>query len=146
MENDQLRRRNEELEKALRESKEREAITRHELQGVLHKLRIAEEAEEMLCSQLGELEAEAVHQARAYNARIVSLMDQLSLSQQLTTFLLRRPTGLTAPALWHQYVALDLVTAGVQSSNPVKSNRLTVSVARNRRVNLTAGKDEQSKA
>ncbi|EEF50902.1 protein RESPONSE TO LOW SULFUR 2 [Ricinus communis] len=77
-EEEQLKMRNEELEKALKESKEREGEMREELQRAWHRLRIAEEAEERLCSQLGELEAEAVNQARAYNARILFLMDQLS--------------------------------------------------------------------
>ncbi|KAF8379857.1 hypothetical protein HHK36_029306 [Tetracentron sinense] len=47
------------------------------------RLRAVEEAEEMLCSQLGELEAEAVDQARAYHAQIKSLMHQLSQAQLL---------------------------------------------------------------
>ncbi|OMO97734.1 hypothetical protein COLO4_14402 [Corchorus olitorius] len=51
---------------------------RKELQKTWERLRVAEEAEERLCTQLGELEAESVNQARAYNARIISLMDQLS--------------------------------------------------------------------
>nr|GMC58144.1 protein RESPONSE TO LOW SULFUR 3-like [Ipomoea batatas]GMC66998.1 protein RESPONSE TO LOW SULFUR 3-like [Ipomoea batatas] len=32
---------------------------------------------------MGELEAEAVEQARAYQARVTSLMDQLSAAQML---------------------------------------------------------------
>ncbi|MBA0553983.1 hypothetical protein Golob_013118 [Gossypium lobatum] len=47
------------------------------------RLRVAEEAEERLCSQLGDLEAESVNQARAYNAHILSLMDQLSKGSNL---------------------------------------------------------------
>ncbi|MBA0763233.1 hypothetical protein Gotri_012720 [Gossypium trilobum] len=47
------------------------------------RLRVAEEAEERLCSQLGDLEAESVNQVRAYNAHILSLMDQLSKGSNL---------------------------------------------------------------
>ncbi|KAJ1387493.1 protein RESPONSE TO LOW SULFUR 2-like [Sesbania bispinosa] len=79
----ELKKRNEELEKELRESKEREEQMKRQLQSAWERLRVAEEAEERLCSQLGELEAEAVYQARDYHARIVSLMDQLSRAQNL---------------------------------------------------------------
>ena len=78
-----LKKRNEELERELRQSKEREEQMRRELQSAWKRLRVAEEAEERLCSQLGDLEAEAVHQARDYHARIVSLMNQLSQAQNL---------------------------------------------------------------
>ncbi|XP_050231259.1 protein RESPONSE TO LOW SULFUR 2-like [Mercurialis annua] len=74
----ELRKRNEELEKALKESKKREEEMRNELLKTWHRLRVAEDAEERLCSQLGELEAEALNQARAHNARVLFLMDQLS--------------------------------------------------------------------
>ncbi|KAL1539820.1 protein RESPONSE TO LOW SULFUR 3-like [Salvia divinorum] len=73
-----LRRRNEELERELRESLEREERTRAELTRAMERLMLTEEAEERLCSQLGELEAEAVGQAREYRARIMELMEQLS--------------------------------------------------------------------
>ncbi|KAK7317052.1 hypothetical protein RJT34_00965 [Clitoria ternatea] len=79
----ELKKRNEELEKELRESKEREEQMRRELQRAWERLRVAEEAEERLCSQLGELEAEAVSQARDSHARIASLMNQLSRAQNL---------------------------------------------------------------
>ncbi|XP_050234112.1 protein RESPONSE TO LOW SULFUR 4-like [Mercurialis annua] len=79
MEAEQLKKRVEELEKALKQSREREAEMRAEVERVWRRLRIAEEAEERLCSQLGELEAEAVHQAHLYNTHLLSLMDQLSL-------------------------------------------------------------------
>nr|GMC59891.1 protein RESPONSE TO LOW SULFUR 3-like [Ipomoea batatas]GMC74188.1 protein RESPONSE TO LOW SULFUR 3-like [Ipomoea batatas]GMD29389.1 protein RESPONSE TO LOW SULFUR 3-like [Ipomoea batatas] len=78
-----LRKRNEELEKELRRSLEREETMRRELQRTWERLMVAEEAEERLCSQMGELEAEAVEQARAYKARVTSLMDQLSAAQML---------------------------------------------------------------
>ncbi|OMO95141.1 hypothetical protein CCACVL1_05545 [Corchorus capsularis] len=77
-EEDQLRKRNEELERELKQSREREEQMRKELQKTWERLRVAEEAEERLCCELGELEAESVNQARAYNAQILSLMDQLS--------------------------------------------------------------------
>ncbi|XP_045823012.1 protein RESPONSE TO LOW SULFUR 3-like [Trifolium pratense] len=79
----ELKKRNEALEKELKESKEREEQMRRQLQSTWERLRVAEEAEERLCSQLGELEAEAVYQARDYHDRIVSLMDQLSRAQSL---------------------------------------------------------------
>ncbi|PHT53582.1 hypothetical protein CQW23_08044 [Capsicum baccatum] len=78
-----LRRRNEELEKELKKSIEREERMRAELHKTWERLKVAEEAEERLCSQLGELEAEAVDQARAYRTRVMHLMDQLSLAQKL---------------------------------------------------------------
>ncbi|PON60361.1 hypothetical protein PanWU01x14_153470 [Parasponia andersonii] len=84
LEEDQiLKKRNEELEQELRRSQEREEEMKTELVKAWRRLRVAEEAEERLCSQLGELEAEAVNEARSYHARIVSLMDQLSRAQQL---------------------------------------------------------------
>ncbi|CAN4085586.1 unnamed protein product [Withania somnifera] len=78
-----LRRRNKELEKALKKSIEREEKMREELNKTWERLRVAEEAEERLCSQLGEFEAEAVDQAREYRTRVINLMDQLSLAQKL---------------------------------------------------------------
>merc|ERR1711974_336156 len=78
-----LRRRNEELERELKISLEREEKMKNELQKTWQRLRVAEDAEERLCSQLGELEAEAVDQARAYRERLVSLMEQLSVAQKV---------------------------------------------------------------
>ncbi|CAK9172444.1 unnamed protein product [Ilex paraguariensis] len=78
-----LRKRNEELEKDLKKSLEREERMKLELQRTWERLRVAEEAEELLCSQLGELEAEAVDQARTYRTRVLSLMEQLSTAQKL---------------------------------------------------------------
>ncbi|KAM3247562.1 protein RESPONSE TO LOW SULFUR 3-like [Capsicum annuum] len=68
-----LRRRNEELEKELKKSIEREDKMRAELN----------KTSERLCSQLGKVEAEAVDQARAYRTRVMHLMDQISLAQKL---------------------------------------------------------------
>ncbi|KDP24770.1 hypothetical protein JCGZ_25170 [Jatropha curcas] len=78
-----LKKRNEELETALKESKQREELMREELQKTWRRLQVAEEAGERLCTQLGELEAESVNEARAYNARILSLLDQLSQAHHL---------------------------------------------------------------
>ncbi|CAI9774222.1 unnamed protein product [Fraxinus pennsylvanica] len=78
-----LHKRNEELEKELKRSLEREENMKQELQRTWERLRVAEEAEERLCSQLGEFEAEAVDQARSYRARLMSLMEQLSAAQKL---------------------------------------------------------------
>uniref|UniRef100_A0A803L257 Uncharacterized protein n=1 Tax=Chenopodium quinoa TaxID=63459 RepID=A0A803L257_CHEQI len=80
---DVMRKRNAELKRELRESLEREEKMRRELNRVWERVRVAEEAEERLCSQIGELEVEAVEQAREYNARIVALMDQLSRAHVL---------------------------------------------------------------
>ncbi|CAN6466141.1 unnamed protein product [Victoria cruziana] len=78
-----LKRRNDELEAQLRQSLEREERMRVELERTLERLRFAEEAEERLCSQLGDLEAEAVDQARSYHYKIQSLTEQLSRAQLL---------------------------------------------------------------
>ncbi|GFQ02160.1 hypothetical protein PHJA_002359900 [Phtheirospermum japonicum] len=78
-----LRRRNEELERELRKSLEREERMKQELRWALERLRVAEEAEERLCSQVGEVEAEAFEHAREYKAHIMVLMEQLSLAQKL---------------------------------------------------------------
>ena len=78
-----LRKRNEELERELRKSKEREEQMKQELQRAWERLKIAEEGEERLCSQLAELEAESVIHARASHARILSLMEQLSQPHSL---------------------------------------------------------------
>ncbi|KAE9605972.1 hypothetical protein Lal_00025425 [Lupinus albus] len=79
----ELKKRNEELEKQLRRSREREEHMQRQLLVVREQLRVAEEAEERLCTQLGDLEAEAVQQAREYHDRIVFLMDQLSRTNSI---------------------------------------------------------------
>lgn len=78
-----LKRRNEELEKELKNSLEREERMNKELQRAFERLRVAEEAEERLCSQLGELEAEALHHVREYMAQIGTLSEKLSLAHKL---------------------------------------------------------------
>ncbi|GLT29697.1 hypothetical protein SLA2020_045440 [Shorea laevis] len=80
-EDEELRKRNGELERELKESKEREEMMWKELQRAWERLRVAEEAEERLCSQLGDLEAESVQLARDSNARIIALTHQLSQAQ-----------------------------------------------------------------
>lgn len=77
-ETETLRKRNEVLERELQQSMKREEEMKKELQKARERLRVAEEGEERLSSQLGELEAEAVLEARAYHARILSLTKQLS--------------------------------------------------------------------
>ncbi|OIW02519.1 hypothetical protein TanjilG_12833 [Lupinus angustifolius] len=79
----ELKKRNEELEEQLRQSREREEHMQRQFHAAREQLRVAEEAEERLCTQLGELEAEAVQQAREYHDRIVFLMDQLSHANSL---------------------------------------------------------------
>ncbi|KAK4489810.1 hypothetical protein RD792_000454 [Penstemon davidsonii] len=78
-----LQRRNEELERELRNSLDREERMKEDLIKLWGRLRVAEEAEERLCFQLGELEAEAVDQAREYRARVVKLMEQLNDAQRI---------------------------------------------------------------
>ncbi|GAB2228515.1 hypothetical protein Droror1_Dr00022636 [Drosera rotundifolia] len=73
-----LKKRNEELERELKQSLMREETMRRELEKAWERVRVAEEAEERLSSQLGELEAEAVDQARSFQARLLVLMGQLS--------------------------------------------------------------------
>ncbi|KAJ0964278.1 hypothetical protein J5N97_029400 [Dioscorea zingiberensis] len=80
---EELRRRNEELEREVREGREREEKLGRELNRVMERLRMVEEAEERLCSQLGELEAEAVAQARSYHLRINDLCERLADAQRM---------------------------------------------------------------
>lgn len=79
----ELKKRNEELEEELKQSKEREEQVKRQLQSAWERLRVAEDAEERLCSQLAQLEAESLLQARHYHARILSLTDQLSHAHSL---------------------------------------------------------------
>ncbi|XP_074282368.1 protein RESPONSE TO LOW SULFUR 2-like [Silene latifolia] len=83
VEETELKRRNDELESRLKASKMREEKMREELRRALERARLAEEAEEMLSSQLGEFEAEAVDQARDYHVRILQLMEQLSRAHNM---------------------------------------------------------------
>ncbi|KAL2921584.1 Protein RESPONSE TO LOW SULFUR 1 [Bienertia sinuspersici] len=78
-----LRKRNEQLEKELKESLKREEKMKEQLQKVWERVSVAEEAEDRLCSQLGDFEVEAVEQAREYHARIADLTDQLNHAHML---------------------------------------------------------------
>ena len=73
-----MRQRNEDLQKALRQSREREEAAQRELRLTRDRLRAVEEAEERLCAQLGDLEAESHAQTRYYLLQIGSLTEQLS--------------------------------------------------------------------
>ncbi|KAJ8499683.1 hypothetical protein OPV22_010235 [Ensete ventricosum] len=78
-----LKRRNEELEREVREGREREESTRRELERTRALLHAVEEAEERLCSELAELEAEAVAQSRAYHLRLAALSEQLAAAHSV---------------------------------------------------------------
>ncbi|MCL7037948.1 hypothetical protein MKW94_010613 [Papaver nudicaule] len=78
-----LRQRNEELEMAIKKSIEREEKLRREVEKTRQRLYVAEEAEERLGCQLGELAAEASDHVRLYQDQIQSLNDQLSQAQNL---------------------------------------------------------------
>ncbi|WOK98074.1 hypothetical protein Cni_G06784 [Canna indica] len=71
-----------ELEREVAQRREREEGMRVELERTRARLRVAEEAEEQLCAQLGELEAEAVAHARACQLRIKELSEQLVLARR----------------------------------------------------------------
>lgn len=75
-----LRVRNMELERELKKSIEREERMKEELMRALTRLRVAEEAEERLCFQLGELEADSLDQARQYRAHLARFMEHLNLN------------------------------------------------------------------
>ncbi|XP_019083939.1 PREDICTED: uncharacterized protein LOC109125853 [Camelina sativa] len=68
---EELRRKNGEMEKEVEEMKK-------EMLQLWKRTQVAEEAEEHLCSQLAELEAESLDQARDYHSRIILLMNELS--------------------------------------------------------------------
>ncbi|KAG8084179.1 hypothetical protein GUJ93_ZPchr0010g8399 [Zizania palustris] len=75
---EEVMRRNAELEKAAAEAAAREERLRRELEAALARLAVAEEAEERLCVQLGELEAEAVAQAVEYQQHVRELSERLA--------------------------------------------------------------------
>lgn len=79
---EELKTRNEELERELMKSLQREENIKTELQRLRERVRVADDAEERLCSQLGDLEAETVDQAHAYRAHLVTLMDQLEAAHK----------------------------------------------------------------
>ncbi|BAT11605.1 protein RESPONSE TO LOW SULFUR 3 [Oryza sativa Japonica Group] len=75
---EEVMRRNAKLEAAAAEAAAREARLRRELEAALARLAVAEEGEERLCVQLGELEAEAMAQAVEYQQRVRELSDRLA--------------------------------------------------------------------
>ncbi|XP_078174025.1 protein RESPONSE TO LOW SULFUR 1-like [Carex rostrata] len=78
-----LRRRNAELEREVCERTEREGALMVDLERTRERLRFTEEAEERLCMQLGELEAEALEQVHMYQRHIKALSDQLELVKKV---------------------------------------------------------------
>ncbi|KAG6503840.1 protein RESPONSE TO LOW SULFUR 2-like [Zingiber officinale] len=79
----ELQRRNKELERAAAEGRDREAAMERELERTRQRLLATEEAEERLCGQMGELEAESVLQAREYLRRIEALSHRLAAALDL---------------------------------------------------------------
>ncbi|CAN6298830.1 unnamed protein product [Urochloa humidicola] len=77
---EEMRRRNAELERAVAEAAAREERLQRQLEAALARLAVAEEAEERLCVQLGELEAEAVMQAVEYQDRVRALSERLAFA------------------------------------------------------------------
>ena len=75
---EEMRRHNSELEKAVAEAAAREERLRRELEAALARLAVAEEAEERLCVQLGELEAEFLEQAVEYQQHVKVLSERLA--------------------------------------------------------------------
>jgi cell division septum initiation protein DivIVA len=75
---EEIRRRNAELERAVAEAAAREERLRRELEAALARLAVAEKAEERLCVQLAELEAEAVVQAVEYQEQVRALSERLA--------------------------------------------------------------------
>ena len=80
---DYLRRRNAELEREVCERREREGALMVDLERTRERLRFTEEAEERLCMQLGELEAEALEQVHMYQRHIKALSNQLELVKKV---------------------------------------------------------------
>ncbi|GLJ07148.1 hypothetical protein SUGI_0059670 [Cryptomeria japonica] len=78
-----LRSENMKLQRKLEESQRYEAELMADLEKMRMRLLKTEEAEERLCSQLGELEADSVLQARNYNHQINALKQELAQMQAL---------------------------------------------------------------
>jgi len=79
----ELRLINQRLLQQLEESRRQEAEMRAELEETRIRFLTVREAEERLCTQLGEFEAESVEQARAYNQEIISLTQRLKHAEHL---------------------------------------------------------------
>ncbi|KAK9075274.1 hypothetical protein SSX86_003596 [Deinandra increscens subsp. villosa] len=77
-----LKTRSEELERELTKSLQREENMKIELQRLHKRVRVAEDAEEQLCAQLGDLEAETVDHAHEYQTHLVALMKQLETAHK----------------------------------------------------------------
>nr|ACG39660.1 hypothetical protein [Zea mays] len=74
-----MRRRNAELERAVAEAAAREERLRRELETALARLAVAEEAEERLCVQLGELDGpKPWSRPSRYQERVRALSDRLA--------------------------------------------------------------------
>ncbi|GLJ07146.1 hypothetical protein SUGI_0059650 [Cryptomeria japonica] len=78
-----LRSENLKLQRLVAESQRYEADLMADLEKARMRLLMTEEAEEHLCSQLGELEADSVLQARDNNQHVDSLKQQLAQMQDL---------------------------------------------------------------
>ncbi|KAI5017443.1 hypothetical protein ZWY2020_042331 [Hordeum vulgare] len=72
-----------ELARAVAEAEAREERLRRELEAALARVAVAEEAEERLCVQLGELEAEAMTHAMEYQQHVRALSERLALMDGL---------------------------------------------------------------
>ncbi|KAF6983754.1 hypothetical protein CFC21_001876 [Triticum aestivum] len=72
-----------ELARAVAEAEAREERLQRELEAALARVAVAEEAEERLCVQLGELEAEAMTQAMEYQQHVRALSERLALMDGL---------------------------------------------------------------
>ncbi|GLJ07149.1 hypothetical protein SUGI_0059690 [Cryptomeria japonica] len=83
LEMEALRSENMKLQRMVEESQRYKAELMADLEKERMRLLKTEEAEERLCSQLGELEAESVLQARNYSHHINSLKQQLAQMQDL---------------------------------------------------------------
>ena len=79
----ELRLKNRSLLQQLEENRRQEAELLAELEETRIRLLTAREAEERLCSQLGEFEAESVEQAQAYNQEMTSLTQRLKHAEYL---------------------------------------------------------------
>ncbi|KAL3846034.1 hypothetical protein ACJIZ3_003437 [Penstemon smallii] len=78
-----LQKRNEDLEKELKSSLEKEERTKEKLVKTWKRLRVAEEGKERLICQINEFEAEAVDRVREYKSHVALLTEQISLAQKL---------------------------------------------------------------
>jgi hypothetical protein len=81
--------RNEELGRLLRESKEREVAAALELKDAKEQIGQLIDAEERLCVQLGDLEAEAVEEDRRYRTQIAILTARIEAQDQFIAEVLK---------------------------------------------------------